>query len=230
MYNILLEKRRKCNVELVKRSWSVWAATSVTILELSAGCVLITEVVYFIASYQFSCFLSTQRTFATHRSSVNTVFSCGLHLAFLSVQTSFAELITLQGSTLVIDWLWTHDHYSYLILRCSLLTSVDFCTTTFHRSATVVFGFPALLASANWPKKYFITMPELDKHGRLGGFLDIEEFEDGWRRRFVLLDESTLKFFKGKDTMQVYIRHRYAKVCLLKGKTKFQSETTTYGY
>ena len=35
MYNILLEKRRKCNVELVKRSWSVWAATSVTILELS---------------------------------------------------------------------------------------------------------------------------------------------------------------------------------------------------
>lgn len=45
-------------------------------------------------------------------------------------------------------------------------------------------------------------MPKRDEHGRLGGFLEIEEYTDAWRRRFVLLDESTLKLFKGKDTMQ----------------------------
>ena len=46
-------------------------------------------------------------------------------------------------------------------------------------------------------------MPERDQHGRMGGFLEIEEMYGGWRRRFVLLDESKLKFFKGKDSMEV---------------------------
>lgn len=49
-------------------------------------------------------------------------------------------------------------------------------------------------------------MPERDQYGRLGGFLEIEEYIDAWRRRFVLLDETKLKFFKGKDTMQVDTR------------------------
>ena len=48
-------------------------------------------------------------------------------------------------------------------------------------------------------------MPERDSYGRLGGFLEIEdhEYSDAWRKRFVLLDEATLKFYPGKDTMQV---------------------------
>jgi hypothetical protein len=48
-------------------------------------------------------------------------------------------------------------------------------------------------------------MPERDQHGRLGGFLEIEDHEymDAWRKRYVLLDETTLKFYFGKETMQV---------------------------
>lgn len=48
-------------------------------------------------------------------------------------------------------------------------------------------------------------MPERDSYGRLGGFLEVEDHEyiDAWRKRFVLLDETTLKFYHGKDTMQV---------------------------
>lgn len=48
-------------------------------------------------------------------------------------------------------------------------------------------------------------MPERDRYGRLGGFLEIEDHEyvDAWRKRYVLLDETTLKFYHGKETMQV---------------------------
>ena len=48
-------------------------------------------------------------------------------------------------------------------------------------------------------------MPERDSYGRLGGFLEIEDhdYSDAWRKRFVLLDETSLKFYPGKDTMQV---------------------------
>ncbi|CAB3979714.1 pleckstrin homology domain-containing family A member 2 [Paramuricea clavata] len=51
-------------------------------------------------------------------------------------------------------------------------------------------------------------MPERDQHGRLGGFLEIEDHEymDAWRKRYVLLDETTLKFYFGKETMQESIK------------------------
>ncbi len=48
-------------------------------------------------------------------------------------------------------------------------------------------------------------MPERDSYGRLGGFLEVEyqEYMGAWRERYVLLDEATLKFYHGKETMQV---------------------------
>ena len=48
-------------------------------------------------------------------------------------------------------------------------------------------------------------MPERDSYGRLGGFLEVEdqEYMDAWRKRYVLLEETTLKFYHGKETTQV---------------------------
>lgn len=99
MYNVLVKKRRKCNVELVKRARP-------TSLELSAG-------VHFKSgsdilhsnrlNFPVSCSQIRRFTFAAHRNSVITVSYCGLSLVFLFVQTLLAQLITPQGSTLVIS-------------------------------------------------------------------------------------------------------------------------------
>ncbi|XP_028390821.1 pleckstrin homology domain-containing family A member 2-like [Dendronephthya gigantea] len=51
-------------------------------------------------------------------------------------------------------------------------------------------------------------MPERDSYGRLGGYLEVEEhdYADAWRKRFVLLDDTTLRFYPGKETMQESIK------------------------
>lgn len=48
-------------------------------------------------------------------------------------------------------------------------------------------------------------MPERDSYGHLGGLLEVEDHEymDAWRKRYVLLDETSLKFYHGKEAMQV---------------------------
>lgn len=48
-------------------------------------------------------------------------------------------------------------------------------------------------------------MPKRDSYGRLVGYLDVEnqEFVNAWRKRYVLLDDTSLKFYYDTKGFQV---------------------------